>query len=161
MANKFAVHLNPIWRDRANFIIHAKCIDDEDDPANPKFEQLWSKRIADNTFEICCIPFFIYDLALGDEVETSAEGQMQYVVQRVIKPSGHYTFRVWFGNSSDNNARNEVPQEIARLGCLLEWSSINLLAIDATSDRQAEAVAALLYQKEKLGQLLYETGRSK
>jgi hypothetical protein len=29
-----------------------------------KFEQLFVKQLADDRFEICCIPFFVYDIAL-------------------------------------------------------------------------------------------------
>jgi hypothetical protein len=35
-------------------------------------EQLWARQVGDRRFEICCIPFFVYDMALGDVVETDA-----------------------------------------------------------------------------------------
>jgi len=151
------VHLSPVWRDRANFLIHARI---KGDDSLERWEQLWVRQIAQNRFELCCIPFFVYDLALGDEVETGQEGDDRHVIQRVVRQSGHYTFRVWF---IDAAAREEVPMEIVRLGCLMEWrwSSSNLIAIDAPSTDLAQAVANLLFKREHLGHLEYETGRTK
>ncbi len=159
MKTNLIAHENPVWRDRANFIIIAR-IDLEPTVVQGRWEQLWTQQITDNRFILCCIPFFIYDLALGDEVETSPQGKNSYVMQRVVNPSGHYTFRVWF---HDPGVRGEVARELDRQGCLVEWRSIsgNLLAIDAASDSQAQEVADLLWHREQSGCLTYETGRTK
>jgi len=157
MTNDTVVHESPAWRERANFIIVAR-IDPEPIDAQWRWEQLWAQQVTENRFIICCIPFFVYNLALGDEVETGLQGENRYVVQRIVKPSGHYTFRVWFYDSS---VRGEVSHELTRMGCLVEWRSSysNLLAIDAASDSQAQEVADLLWHREQLGHLTYETGR--
>jgi len=152
------VHENPVWREQANFIIAAK-IDPEPTDRRWRWEQLWARQVTENIFMLCCIPFFVYDLALGDEVETIRREERRYVVQQVIKPSGHYTFRAWFYDSS---VRREVAGELSGLGCLMEWRSSysNLLAVDAASDDQAQMVADLLSHKEQLELLTYETGRT-
>lgn len=84
-----AVHRDPVWRERSNFIIAT-----EVDPAdtNVTTEQLWARKVDDCHFELCCIPFFAYDLALGDVVEVDAD----YMVRRVSTASGRYVFRVYF-----------------------------------------------------------------
>ena len=84
------IHLNPLSRDRADFLIHAKCGKAGEDTF---WEQLWVKQLTDNQFEICCIPFFARDIAIGDVVETHSDGQFQHLIKRVIQPSGHYTQR--------------------------------------------------------------------
>lgn len=157
MEQKSYTHANPIWRERANFIIGAKC--SEDASTVREWEQLWSRRISGKRFEICCIPFFVYSLALGDEVEVAPEWGLPYMVQRVVKHAGHYTFRVWFEDTAPPNTREEVSAEVTRLGCLVEWSSDNLLAVDASSQEQAQLVADILESREKRGHLVYETGR--
>lgn len=86
-----AVHQEPVWRDRSNFVIAAAVPGGGD----TETEQLWGRQIDERRFEICCIPFFVYDLALGDVVETDGD----YIVERVVEPSGRYVFRVWFGES--------------------------------------------------------------
>ena len=153
------VHPTPVWRERANFIIAAR-IDDPRPSQSWRWEQLWARQIEENRFEICCIPFFLYDLALGDEVTTQTTEGKQYVISEILKQSGHYTFRVWF---HDPTARETVGDELAELGCLTEsrGPDSKLLAVDAGSEDLAKAASGLLLQREATGKLQYETGRTK
>jgi hypothetical protein len=146
-----AVHSEPAWRERSNFIIVSAIDPSDTDVAS---EQLWARKVDDLRFEICCIPFFVYDLALGDVVDTDEH----YAVKRVVVPSGRFVFRVWFGESF--HPRDEVAEELKALGSLVEWSSRNLLAVDATDKEHAQRVADFLAEREKAGHLVYETGRS-
>ena len=92
----FVVHTEPIWREKANFIINAE-LQEQDLPR--RYEQLWARQLTESQFEICCIPFFLFDVSLGDIVETGVKGSRKYVLDRVVSPSGRYVFRVWFGES--------------------------------------------------------------
>lgn len=148
-----ASHENPVWQNKANFIIAAHL--GEKDGQN-EWEQIWAHRLDNTKFYICCIPFFSFDLALGDEVETNDN----YVIQRVIKPSGQYTFRVWFGNSFNPLIKDIVIQDVRQLNVEIEWSSENLLAVSASDAIQAQKLAAYLYSKQNMGELVYESGRS-
>jgi hypothetical protein len=158
MTEDIAVHEAPIWRDHANFIISAN-IQQESLPK--KWEQLWARQIDENHFEICCIPFFCYDLALGDVVETGSAHGRRFVVQRVVRSSGRYAFRVWFGESNDQAIREEVSSKLEELGLLFEWSSTNLLAIDAPDSSSAQKIADYLHTQQEAQRLLYETGRTR
>ncbi len=157
--SKIAVHAEPVWRDRANFLIHVKLEGD-------RWEQLWTKQLSENRFEICCIPFFAYDMALGDEVETEEHKGAPYVVKSVVKDAGQYTFRVWFGGISGSSGHTHAHQDIhhellARLldlGCLHEWSSDDLLAVSVGAEA-AQAVADYLWEAEQTKSIEYETGR--
>jgi uncharacterized protein DUF4265 len=152
---EFVVHQNPLWRERANFIINAE-LAETDRPR--RFEQLQTRQLADHRFELCCIPFFVFDLALGDVVATSPRDGLKYVLEKVVKPSGRYVFRVWFGQPFE--PRDEIASELEALGSLIEWSSRNLLAVDAADGEHAQSVADFLMEREKAGHLVYETGRS-
>lgn len=154
-SKEFVVHLEPVWRERSNFIINAE-LSEGDRPH--RFEQLFARQLGDDRFEVCCIPFFLYNVALGDVVLTTPKEDRKYVMKGVVEPSGRYVFRVWFGESFQ--PRDEIAQELTELGSLIEWSSRNLLAVDAADERQAQRVADLLAEREQLGQLIYETGRS-
>jgi Domain of unknown function (DUF4265) len=143
----------PVWRDRADFVIAANIAST---PDKREWEQLWVRKLSDSRFEICCIPFFAFDLALGDEVETDAD----LVMRRVIKPSGHFTFRVWFGNSTNPNDKTLVMELIQQAGCEYEWSSDNLLAVDAHSQGVAQILADELAELQKSSQIMVETGRT-
>lgn len=148
-----ARHNEPVWRNRANFVIAA---DIASSPDKGEWEQLWARKLSDTRFEICCIPFFAYDLALGDEVETDGD----HVLRRVVTPSGHFTFRVWFGNSADPCGRDRVMEVIHREGCEHEWSSENLLAIDTPTQETAQVIADALAALQLEGHVTFETGRT-
>lgn len=146
-----AIHPEPIWRARSNFITTSVIDSADTDFAT---EQLWARKVDESHFELCCIPFFVYDLALGDVVETDSE----YMVRRVSTRSGRHVFRVYFGDSF--YPREEIAQELTARGGLLEVSSTNLLAVDARDRAHAEELAAFLQEQEDLGHLIYETGKS-
>jgi hypothetical protein len=55
-----AVHGNPVWGDRADFVIGAPL------PEHGHAEQLPARQLSDQRFELCAIPFFLYDIALGE-----------------------------------------------------------------------------------------------
>ncbi len=149
---KIISHPDPVWRDKANHLLHAAF----EHNGSPELEQLWCRHVSgpDRHFEICCIPFFAKNLSLGDIVSANESGH----IVEVIEHSGRYTFRVWFGDSTQD-VRNGVI-EFAKNDYLLEWSSTNLLAIDASDCQMAQSLADMLYQREGKGELVYDTGRT-
>jgi hypothetical protein len=149
---KFSTHDKPAWRERADFIINAKL------PEEGRFEQLWTRKISDETFELCCIPFFLYDVALGDIVQTEDSDGRRYLLAKVVKPSGHYVFRAHFARSGPSP--DEVVERLTELGVQMEWSSPTLLAIDARNLDHAQQIADFLRAQADQGQLIYETGKS-
>jgi hypothetical protein len=92
-AGAYVQHVAPIWRDRMDFVFNAAL---PEDCAPKRFEQLVGHRVADGEFQLCCIPFFLYDVSLGDVVATTGG----YILDRVVRPSGRYTFRVYFGGKT-------------------------------------------------------------
>ncbi len=90
-------HDFPVWRKKANFIL-ALNLEESDVPKNWKWEQIWAMQVENNIFEVCCIPFFAYGVALGDLVTTHTLNGKQYVVNKVVERKGHSTFRIWFQN---------------------------------------------------------------
>jgi hypothetical protein len=118
------------------------------------WEQLWCRQISHNRFELCCIPFFLYGLALGDEVRTGKG----HWIKRVLKPSGHRTYRVLFGKSTEDGIRQRMAQELYGLGCYLEGYSENLLGVSAPDADIAQRTVECLETNERTGQLVYEMG---
>lgn len=150
------VHQNPAWREQANFIITAK-LHDKTELSDWKWEQLWARQLTSNQFQICCIPFFTYNLALGDVVETFPEENKHYVIQKITKHSDHQTFRIWLHNM---DIHEEILKEITTLGCLTELQIPNgkLIAIDTDSRQQADGLIQILELREEQGDLIYENG---
>jgi hypothetical protein len=129
-------HLSPVFRERADYIIMARLEDD----LPRKWEQLWAKELGNGRFEICCIPFAVYNLNLGDQVERDEYA----VIRDVILPSGHFTFRAWFSDERSEDELEVIRDDVLRcvseqLGCLVEWYSAHLFAIDAPVEDKAPA----------------------
>ena len=152
MKPRFFTHTNPVCGNQANFLIGATSPPPPKDPSLKAWEQLWSKQISQYRFQICCIPFFAYNLSLGDEVETD----LDFMVTRVIKLSGHFTFRVWF---SPDTPKEHLLDSISEMNCLMEAYSSNLVSIDAENARIAQRVANILAEAQKKGEIVYETGK--
>lgn len=151
-AVQFSTHDEPVWRERANFIINAPL------PEEGRFEQLWTRQLGENLFEVCCIPFFLYDVALGDTVETAPQGDRQYVLSRVRQRAGRYVFRAFF-ERTQYRFRDSTVEALESLGALIEWSSPSLLAVDAEGPA-VQKVADLLNGLERQERLVYETGKT-
>lgn len=57
-----------------------------------RIEQLWARRLDESRYELCCIPFFTYGIALGDTVLASLTAP--YTLGRVVSQSGNRSLRV-------------------------------------------------------------------
>jgi len=145
-------HSRPAWGDRADFLI-AAALGPIEGALEWKWEQLWARRISTNRFEVCCIPFFVYGLALGDEVETNE----LFVIQRRVRTAGHHTYRAWF---TDPDARIEVHETLTEWGYLVEWrySTGDLIAIDAESEKSAQVLVKYLEDHARAERLIWEIG---
>jgi len=149
-------HLSPAWQTKADYLVHGRI----EEGINKKWEQLWAKDLKNGKYEICCIPFCIYDLALGDHVEINNKNTLG----NVIKRSGNWTIRAWFGEISDDQQDEEKTAVINKvrnqLGCLVEWQSARMLAINVASNETAKDVVQYLKEKQDHGDMVYETGWS-
>lgn len=156
--NDVTQHLSPAWQKKANYLIHASI---EEEGLPKKWEQLWVNKLEDGYYQICCIPFaIIYDLALGDIVEIDSDN----IFTKVIKQSGNWTIRVWFGDVKEEFRESEKVDAIDKvrnqLGCLVEWHSTNTLAINAESVQVAKDIVNYFKERQLQTGLVYETGWS-
>lgn len=147
MENKSFQNLNPVWREKANFIIGAVVPSLKNNPKEKVWEQLWARKIDNDHYEICCIPMFAYGLALGDVVEID----QRLMIINISQKSGRVTIRVWLKEQTPQEIREELTDKILGLGCLLEWYSQHLLGVDSDSHIKTQSLIKLLdiYQKEE------------
>jgi hypothetical protein len=145
--HKTITHEFPVWRETSDFIL-AKRLNESDVPEKWKWEQIWARQILDNVFEICCIPFFSYGLALGDWVNTKPLDERKYVINDIVEKKGHTTYRVWFQSKAEWNS---TIDEIQTLGCLVEvrWEKSGLIAIDAPNSTIREKLENFLRNLEE------------
>src|SRR3954451_22720771 len=130
-AKGIANHEAPIWRHKADFLIH---VDLSPWGLPGKLEQLWTRRVSDNQFELCCVPFFPNGLHLGDIVETEPQGEWRFMVRRVIKESGRLDVRVAVNVHGEEEVLTPVLLEALHgARCDVEMLRPGYLAVDVPS----------------------------
>lgn len=152
--NNTITHDFPVWRDKANFILAAH-LKDPDVPEEWKWEQLWARQVQKNVFEICCVPFFAYGLALGDFVSTATIEGKYYAVDAILRKSGHTTYRIWF---LDIGKWNSIVESIEELDCAVErrWEKSKLIAVDAPTSEIGRTLESYLTELDSVGVIKYE-----
>jgi hypothetical protein len=149
----YAIHLNPAWREKANFIIDARIEGEKE-----KFEQLWVKKLEGKKkqFELCTIPAFLHDMALGDVLETVGENEGELVVNKVVSRSGHHSFRVWFGESKAAQKAAVISDLKNMAGVSMELYSDDLLCVDVSNGEEAHKMQNYLQKKETEKKIMFE-----
>ena len=145
-----ATHEAPVWGQKADFLIRA----DLAGHGLPGWcEQLWAHQIEDFAFEICCIPFFIYGIALGDVVETKAD----FTIDRVLEKSGHRTLRIAVANQEEQDELHVVLHDwAASTGLLYEWQAPGYLAVDLPPGTRVDEITPALDTLIKTGRVSTE-----
>lgn len=154
MTNKTFQHLNPIWRNKADFIIRAQILPLESSLKPSDWEQLWSRKVSAYTFELCCIPFFIYGYALGDIVEVD----QTFVIQNLYKPSGHRTYRIWFDEVVEERMRISIVSELIDQQFVIEYYSEKLVGVNVDSKIEEDITLKFLSNFSNKGLLVFEKG---
>jgi hypothetical protein len=134
---RFATHPNPVERPVPSFMLRAP-LDDAKDEAS--FEQLWTRRVGEDLFEIWCIPFFAYDLALGDVVRATAEDG---VIRSVESRSGNGVVRVAVKRREEvDELHLRIHDLLGRLEYLCEWFAPGYVAVSVEAGRAHEELFA-------------------
>jgi hypothetical protein len=145
--SRFFIHQEPVCRSQANYVIQIAI---PGEPETPEFEQLWTSSQQDGSHIVCCIPFVLYGISLGDRIQKLSDGSF-----RILDPSGRIAIRVWMADSSARE-KSDLIHKLAALECLMERSSENLLALDCRDADQAIRVRAILGQAARANKISYE-----
>jgi len=128
---KIATHANPVRRPVPSFMLRSS-LDDIEGEEN--YEQLWTRRVGEDRFEVCCIPFFAYDLALGDVVRADAGNG--YVIRSVEQRSGNGVVRVAVRRREDVDAVHlRLHDLLGKLEYLHEWFAPGYVAVSLEMGR--------------------------
>jgi hypothetical protein len=133
---------------------------DADSSNSIKWEGLLACRLSVARARICAVPFWAYDLHLGDEVALMDSAEGAPVVTGVVADGGNYTFRVRFEDAADDDMRwHELMVDLEPFDCWFDVRSPAFLAVSAPP-AHAQAVAHYFDAREQSGVLIFETGRS-
>lgn len=151
MAHHFT-HATPVWRDKSNYVVQILLDGELGD--EPEYEQLWTQLQADGSHLLCCIPFFLYGISLGDRFLKLEDGRFQLLV-----PAGRSVLRIWMADVGKEEQVN-IVEYVESLGCLVERSSLNLVAVDCSSSELLAKLRIYLDGLAVQGKIQYELGSS-
>ena len=124
-------------------------------------ENIWVRKIRSNQYEVRTIPFWAYNLSMGDVVACGPDEDGEGLfVQRVLKKSGNRTVRVGFKGSlaarhpDAVNFRDYLRRE--RLDW--EFAEPNLFAISLPSEAAYKALLDRLRQIGPAAKMIWEDG---
>lgn len=119
-------------------------------------EQVWLRRLDDTEFEVSCIPFRAYGIALGDKVELH-DGRS---VARVSQNSGRRVLRVYFTDPRPSMAgldsRHDLIDEIRSSELLSEWSGDRHVAIDVCEGARMHGIYSSVSAEIEAGSAVWE-----
>lgn len=122
-------------------------------------EQVWLRENEEGGgYEVCCIPFYAYGLALGDVVEKTDSN----TVGTLVSKAGHRVLRVFFAApppSADSRSALRVAVESA--GLLSEWNVDRHVAIDVPGASAVQPVFAAVQGEIENGTAFWEWNDSK
>jgi hypothetical protein len=135
---KYVVHELPVGRSNQNYIAMA---DLRPFGFRNLMEQLWLTHLGENRYQVACIPFRVYGLALHDIVEL--DSTTRYVTS-VVGRSGHRVFRLFLAPTL---SETDLPTVVARVetaaseaGLKFEWSGNRHIAIDLPPEGKIDRI---------------------
>lgn len=146
-SNFVAIHINPSWRKKANYIF--RCIL-ESNSDSLEYEQMWGQKIENGNIILCCIPFFVEGLALGDIVKVDENG----IFVELLQESGNITIRAWT-RRMEESAKRPFVEKMLSLVDDAEMYSDDLTAFSVLGEFSRPALDHLIDSEKALG-LVYE-----
>ncbi|WP_329491960.1 DUF4265 domain-containing protein [Kitasatospora sp. NBC_01246] len=147
------VHEHPVGRAATNYIARA---DLAPFGLDGQAEQLWLKAVNDGSYEVACIPFSTYGIALGDTVLLNDDDY----VSEVVGTSQHRTLRLLFTPdlpASDLQlAAGRIKTEITAAGLLSEWNGERFVAVDVPPNAEPSELFAVMEAAVNAGHAFWE-----
>ena len=113
------------------------------------YENLWAEESGAGLYVIQSIPFFIYDISVGDTVrveESAPNGGLSYVA--TVSRSTHTTVRVRLSEFTvDDEVAKALISEIVRLAGAVECLPPRIIAIDVADTSNVERIVRFLTDK--------------
>ncbi|MFD6328406.1 DUF4265 domain-containing protein [Streptomyces niveus] len=138
----YITHDDPVWRPAENGYV--ALVDLAPFGFEGEQEQVWLRGVGEGEFEVCCVPFRIYGMSLGDKVELS-DGRF---VSGVVARKGRKVFRVFFADprpaTATLDSRGPLRAAVLAGGFLSEWSGDRHVAIDIPDLSDPSAIFAAI-----------------
>ena len=105
-------------------------------------ETPWAEVLGGDHYRLANIPFWKYDVPVGDVVEALPDDSGRPAFVRVIAKSGNRTVRVRLVPQMDVSSKSRaVIDELVRLGCDFEGMHPGYIAVNVPPSVELDAVA--------------------
>ena len=124
-------------------------------------ESFWVKKIRGRQYEVCTIPFFAYNVSLGDIVRCAPDEDGEGLfVERVLKKSGNRTVRIAFKAVEGGRHPEALKfrQWLQRNKHDFDYNDIRLFSINVPSDEVYARIQARLKKINESAQMVWEDG---
>ena len=136
-----AFHEHPAAADRADFVLF---IDLAPFGMPGRSEQFWVRRIADGLYEVCCIPFFSYGIALGDTIRVK-NVEAPCTIEEVPTRSGRVNIRLAFvSEQAAQIDHGAIHSALAHDPAPHEWRAGGYLAVSTFGQEELDRIWRLL-----------------
>jgi hypothetical protein len=124
-------------------------------------ESLWVRKVGNNLCELLSIPFFAYNISLGDIVACSTDDDGEGLfIDKVVKKSGNRTVRVAF--KAPEGGKHPEGLKLADFlrteGFKWDYNKIRVFSINIASDAEHKKLIARLKRISKSAQMIWEDG---
>lgn len=127
-----------------------------------KNESLWAQPLGEDLYEVRNVPFAAYGLNLRDVVHaTRRDPQEDPEIDRVVKRSGHTTYRLLFLKSSSAGDQDRTLAPLRALGATGERGGDVFYAVSVPPQADAAEARLLLDTLVDLGVVLYESAEAR
>lgn len=109
------------------------------------YENLWAEAIGENLYEIKSIPYFVYDISVGDVVRAKPNAGQVLAFIEVVQQSSHKTIRVRPKNFTlDDEQGRSLQGQLEILGGVIETLPPRLIAVDIPPEVPLEPIEEFL-----------------
>ena len=131
---------------------------EQDEDGYPPFalESLWAEGNNEDGYIIDNIPFYVYEISVGDKISTTTADDGALYFNALIERSGNSTFRLFVKDVADSE---EIKRKIEGLSCEVECDrKMGILAVNIPASSDIMALLDLLMLKKKNEEIDFEEG---
>jgi hypothetical protein len=124
-------------------------------------ESIWVRKVRGKLYEVMAVPFFAYNISLGDIVSCSTDDDGEGLfIDKVVKKSGNRTVRVAFKSPEGGNhvEARKLVDYFKKAGLKWDYNGIRVFSVNISTDDQYRKLVARLNRIPKTAQMIWEDG---
>jgi hypothetical protein len=124
-------------------------------------ESLWVRKLRGRQFRLAAIPFYAYNMSLGDIVRCVPDDEgLGLFIEEVVKKSGNRTVRVafWAEKAGNHPEAIKFRDFLKENGLRWDYNGVRLFAINVSSEDVYQTILTRLKEIPEGAQMKWEDG---